>query len=295
MDSADIKKLLEKKDLLLNLETEKQITWCSGCGNYGILNALSHALVLEDFDRNDFALFFDVGCNGNGSDKINANTIHGLHGRVIPLASGAALANPDMKCIAMGGDGGTFNEGISHLIHGIRNNIPMVFILHNNENFGLTTGQASSTTPAGTKMNSSPDGTASEALNVLELVLSAKPSFVARTYSGDINHMTKIMQEALKHDGFAFVEVIQACPTYNRETPDHWYAKKVKDLNELPAYDPTDIKQAREIADMEPEKFYTGVIYKNPQRKNFLTTLKNRPTCINETKNVTHYDVTELM
>lgn len=295
MDKKDIQKLIEKKDLLLSLETEKQITWCSGCGNYGILNALSHALVLENFERNDFALFFDVGCNGNGADKIEANTIHGLHGRVIPLASGAALANPSIKCIAMGGDGGTFNEGLSHLMHGIRNDIPMLFILHNNENFGLTTGQSSSTTPIGTKMNSSPDGTPTDSLNVLEVVMSCKPSFVARTYSGDINQMTKVLQEALKHDGFAFVEVIQACPTYNRETPEHWYQQRIKDIRELEKYKPEDKKNILEVIEKEPEIFYTGVLYKNPNKKNFLTTLKNRLDSTNETQNVKHYDITELI
>lgn len=140
----------------MQYETEEVVTWCGGCGNYAIQNALKRALVLEGKAPKDVLMCFDVGCNGNGSDKIEGYTIHGLHGRVLPLAAGAKIANPDLTVIASAGDGATFSEGINHLIHAIRNDYPMLFLLHDNQNYALTTGQASATTPKGCTMNSSP-------------------------------------------------------------------------------------------------------------------------------------------
>jgi len=280
MDTKIIEKLLKKKEKLLDMETEKLITWCSGCGNYGIQNALMRALVLEDMERNDFALFFDVGCSGNGSDKIEANTFHGLHGRAISLAAGAALANTDMKCIAFSGDGATFSEGINHLVHGLRNNYPMIFVMHNNENFGLTTGQASALTRKGTKMNSSPTGTVVPSINSIDLVLSCKPSFVARGYSGDVDQMTEIFREAIKHDGFAYIEMLQACPTYNRATPDAWYAERVRRVEDLDGYDRSDIWAARKLAQDVDENIYTGILYTDESRDSFMVNRKE--TLVND-------------
>ena len=149
MKNTTLGKLEKKSHQYQDYETDKIITWCSNCGNYSIQNALKRALVLEGIKRNDFLLCYDVGCSGNGSDKIEANTIHGLHGRVLSLAAGAGIANSKMKIIAEAGDGATFSEGVNHLVHAVRNNYPVMFIFHNNENYGLTTGQASSLTRVG--------------------------------------------------------------------------------------------------------------------------------------------------
>lgn len=277
MDPKITEKLLAKKDQLMNLETDELITWCSNCGNYGIQNAIIRALVLEGMEQKDFAMFFDVGCSGNGSDKIEAYTFHGLHGRVISLAAGAAIVNPRIKCIAFGGDGATFSEGVNHLVHGVRNNYPMVFVMHNNENFGLTTGQASALTRCGVKMNSAPEGVEVPPLNSLDLVLSCKPSFVARGYSGDVDQMTEIFQEALKHDGFAYVEVLQACPTYNKATPDAWYTERVIKVEEIAGYDRGDIWEARKLVQDMDEKIYTGILYLDESRKSFMVNHQGVP------------------
>jgi len=268
--------LVKHKDRITELETENVITWCSGCGNFGILNAVMHALAIEEVGVKDAVLCFDVGCNGNASHNINAYTIHGLHGRVLSLAAGAKIANPDKKVIAFAGDGATFSEGVNHLVHSVRNNFPFVFIFHNNENYGLTTGQPSSTTKCGAKMNSAPEGVTAAPLNPLQFVLSLGPSFVARTYSGNITHMTETIQAAMNHKGFAFVEVLQACPTYNRETPDEWYAERVRDVKDLEDYDNTDIWAARRIVEDLDEKFYMGVLYKNEMLADFMSLQPNR-------------------
>ena len=215
--------------------------------------------------------------------------MHGLHGRVISVAAGAALANQNVKVIAFGGDGGTFSEGVNHLVHAIRNNYPVLFIHHNNENYGLTVGQASSTTRCGAVMNGAPGGVVIPPINTLQFVLSLDPSFVARGFSGEVNHLTEIFRSALNHKGFAYVEVLQACPTYNKLTPDAWYAEKVKFVEDLKKYDRHDIWQARKIVEDMEKEIYLGLIYENKNKSDFLSLQKNRKglktSLVDEVKN----------
>ena len=267
---------MAKTQEFLKYETDKVITWCSGCGNYGIQNSVIRALVLEGYAPKDVLMCFDIGCCGNGSDKIKTYTIHGLHGRVISLAAGAAVANQKMKVIGFGGDGGTFSEGVNHLVHAVRNDYPFLFVHHNNENYGLTVGQASSTTRLGAKMNGTPDGVVIDPINTLQFVLSMNPSFVARGFSGDVDHLTEIFRKALNHKGFAFVEVLQACPTYNKMTPEGWYAERVRKVEDLKNYDKSDIWAARKLVEDMEKEIYTGVLYENKERENFLEVQKSR-------------------
>lgn len=241
-------------------------TWCTNCGNYGIHGAIKRALVAENVHPHDTLLCFDIGCNGNGSDKIDGYRFHGLHGRVIPVACGAAVANQRVKVVAFGGDGGTFGEGLNHLIHAIRGNYNVTFIFHNNSNYGLTKGQASPTTRPGMTMDSSPDGITSDMVHPLRLVLSLNPSFVARTFSGDVKHMTTTFQAGLQHRGFAFIEVLQSCPTFNKETPHEWYQQRVYDITtQHPNYDPTNLVWAREISEDIWDHIALGVLYHRPE------------------------------
>ncbi len=295
MKDQDLKNLAAKAKDYLKYETNEVFTWCGGCGNYGIQNALKRALVLEGYGQQDVVFVFDIGCNGNGADKIDGYTIHGLHGRAISLAAGCSIANEKIKVIASGGDGATFSEGVNHLVHAVRNNYKMLFIHHNNENYGLTTGQASALTPCGSKMNGTADQVMIEPINSLDFVLSLKPSFVARSFSGEVDHMTEVFRKALNHDGFSFVEILQSCPTYNRQTPDHWYAERVKDILELKKYDRHDIWQARKIVQDIGDQFYIGVLYEDPGKADFMAMqhyrkgLKTTPV-----EEVKHHDIEEL-
>jgi len=221
-------------------------------------------------------LCFDIGCNGNGSDKIGGYRFHGLHGRIIPFACGASVANRNIKVLAFGGDGGTLGEGINHLVHAIRGNYNVTFILHNNLNYGLTQGQASSTTKPGMKMNSSPDGISSEPIHPVRFVLSLQPSFVARTFSGDVHHMTKTIQAGLTHPGFSFIEVLQACPTYNKATPHEWYQERVFDVSTLEKYDAGSLVQAQQVAEDLEDRIAIGVLYHNPDALPFDQRQANR-------------------
>lgn len=255
----------EEAPKMKDFASDNLFTWCTNCGNYGIHAAMRRALVQNQISPCMTLTCFDIGCNGNGSDKIGGYNFHGLHGRVIPLACGASMANSKVKVIAFGGDGGTLGEGINHLVHAVRANYNVTFILHNNLNYGLTTGQASATTKKGMKMNSSPDGVTSETLHTLDFIFSLKPTFVARTFSGDVPHMTEVFSEAINHQGFSFVEVFQSCPTYNKETPHEWYLERVYNVNTLPNYDKHDIEMAKEVSKDLENKIAVGVIYKEEQ------------------------------
>ncbi len=268
-----LQELTERSDKYSSYSSNNKHTWCSGCGDYGILSAIKRALVLEDIEPHEVMLCFDVGCNGNASDKINSYTVHGLHGRVTSLASGIANANSKIKVIATAGDGATFSEGINHLVHSIRNNFNVNFVCHNNFNYGLTIGQASSTTQIGEKMSATPVKVTADPLNTLELVLAMKPSFVARSFSGDIKHITEMLRLAMNHKGFSYLEVLQVCPTFNKATPQEWYWDKIYYLDQT--YDFTDIWEARKIAE-EKEKIALGLIYKNPHKVEFLKSLPYR-------------------
>ncbi|MDQ3008404.1 MAG: thiamine pyrophosphate-dependent enzyme [bacterium] len=251
-------------------------TWCTNCGNYGIHAAVKRALVAESIAPCQTLLCFDVGCNGNGSDKIDGYRFHGLHGRIIPFASGAAIANRKVNVLAFAGDGATFGEGINHLIHAIRGNFNVTFIFHNNLNYGLTQGQASPTTQHGMKRTAAPDGVTSEPLHPLRLVLAVEPTFVARSFSGDVKHMTATIQAGLRHPGFSFIEIFQSCPTYNKETPHEWYQEHVYDISTVEKYDPSSIAQAREAAEDIEDKVAIGVLYQNKLRQPFMELQPNR-------------------
>ncbi len=276
--------------------SENLYNWCTNCGNYGIHAAVKRALVEENIKPCQTLLCFDIGCHGNGSDKIGGYRFHGLHGRVIPFACGAAVSNRKIKVIAFGGDGGTLGEGINHLIMGIRGNYEVLFILHNNLNYGLTTGQASATTKPKVKMNASPDGITAEPIHPMRFVLSLRPSFAARTFSGNIHHMTDTFRQAIKHKGFAFVEVLQSCPTYNKMTPHEWYQQRVKDVSEIKNYNNKDIQEAEKISEDLEKQIAIGVLYKNTKALPFMERQANRQNTKTElTEEVKSFSTKKLL
>lgn len=276
--------------------SENIYTWCTNCGNYGIHAGVKRALADLETDPKDVLLCFDIGCNGNGSDKIGGYRFHGLHGRVIPFACGASIANKKVKVVAFGGDGGTLGEGINHLISAVRNNFNITFILHNNMNYGLTQGQASATTRDSMEMNSSPEGTHIEPMHVMRFLLNLHPSFVARTFSGDVNHIQKTVKSAIEHNGFSFVEIFQSCPTYNKETPHEWYQQRIFDVETLGNYDNSNLEKAIEISKDIEKDIAIGVLYKNSEKKSFDEIQMNRVGITTELADeVQNYDVEKIL
>ena len=253
-------------------------TWCDGCGDYGIWTAIKRALVELNVHPWQTLLCYDVGCHGNGSDKIEGYRFHGLHGRVLPFAAGAKLANPRIPVIAFGGDGASFSEGIGHLTHTIRSNYPITFVLHNNANYGLTTGQASSLTWQGQPMNASPNGIPEHTINSMDFVFSLEPTFVARGFSGNIPQLTQIFKAAIQHQqhGFAFVDVLQACPTYNHFATHDYLLNRVYDANaegHVPECEPA---KARALALDVSTRIATGILYRRTDLPGFYDRLVPR-------------------
>lgn len=250
-------------------------TWCDGCGDYGIWTALKRALVEEKIRPWEALLCFDVGCHGNMSDKIGGYRFHGLHGRVLPFAAGAKLANPRLHVVAVGGDGASFSEGVGHMVHAVRSNYPFTFILHNNANYGLTTGQASALTPRGQKMNTSPNGIPEHTLPSMDFIFSLEPTFVARTFSGNIAQMTAVFRAAMHHRGFAYVDVLQACPSYNAFATHKYLLERCYDVATI-KHDPRDAAAARALAVNTAENIATGVLYQNEDVPSFYEELQPR-------------------
>ena len=256
-----------------DFHSPNRCSWCDGCGDYGIWTAVKKALVESKIHPHEALLCYDVGCHGNGSDKLLGYRFHGLHGRVLPFAAGAKLANMDLPVMAFGGDGASFSEGVGHLVHAVRSNYPIVFVLHNNGNYGLTTGQASSLTWQGQKMNVSPNGIPEQTLPSMDFIFSLEPTFVARGFSGDIEQMAEILKAALKHRGFAFVDFLQACPTYNHFATHDYLLQKCYHVKD---HDTSDFKKARELAINTSEKIATGILYQNETLPNFYENLVPR-------------------
>ncbi len=266
-------------------------TWCPGCGNFAIHTAIKKALGELDISPNNTFMSFDIGCNGNGADKINVNAFKGLHGRSVALAIGAHLANRKITTIADIGDGGCLHEGLDHLIHAIRSNYDITILIHNNQNFALTTGQATATTQEGKKMYGLPDGRPEREFNIGEIVLSNKPSFFARGYSGDPLQLSEIIKEAINHKGCSIIEIMQICPTYNREVTPQWFNERIEKLEKKA----DSLESAKTLVDMK-EKIKTGIIYTDDSIPTFYSRLENRKDSNTElVDEVKQYDISKLL
>lgn len=201
----------------VNLETTCPNTWCPGCGDFGVLMAFKKAItsmIESGIPKENIVIVGDIGCSSKIADYLNLSSFIGLHGRAISLSEGIKLANPDLKVFAFIGDGGCLDEGISHLIHAAKRNSNINVIMHNNRLFALTTGQFTAATPKGLKTRSTPYGTIEEPLNVLELLLAANASFIARGYSSKVEDLKDLILETEKHQGFSFLEVLQPCVSF---------------------------------------------------------------------------------
>lgn len=204
---------------MLDLNTKAKNTWCPGCPNFGILASFKAAIAemaeTGELSPEKVVIGAGIGCHGKITDYLNLNSFAGLHGRIVPLATGIKLANPDLKVIAFSGDGDSYAEGLDHVIHAARRNSDITLIVHNNQTFALTTGQATPTSPKGFKGKTTPFGNVEEPLNSLDLLLTAGAGFVARGYALEIAKTKELIKEAVRHKGFSLLEIIQPCITFN--------------------------------------------------------------------------------
>ncbi|MEW6170157.1 MAG: thiamine pyrophosphate-dependent enzyme [Candidatus Omnitrophota bacterium] len=226
----------------INLGTYAQNTWCPGCGNFAILNAIKSVFLelnQEGLPLENIVLVSGIGCHGKIVDYINLNSFYSLHGRAIPVAQAIKIANPNLKVICFSGDGDSYGEGLEHLIFAAKRNIDITCIIHNNRVYGLTTGQYTPTSPLGFKGRSTPFGTKELPFNPLELMISSGASFLARGTSHGLLLLKKIFKEAILHKGFSLVDILQVCVTYFNTY--EYYEKRVYELKD---YNPEDPSQA---------------------------------------------------
>ncbi len=213
--------------------------WCPGCGDFGVLAAVKKAASNLKIPVHELVLVGGIGCSGSIHNFIEINGLHALHGRLLAQAVGVKLANPSLTVVAAGGDGDGYAIGMGHFMHAFKKNASILYIVMNNETYGLTKGQASPTSQIGFEGNVEPPFHA-----ILSALSIPAPNFVARTFSGDPKGMTAILEEALRFNregrGFAFVEDLSPCVTYN-DTYKLW-REKVLDVSKVPGYDPTDNK-----------------------------------------------------
>ncbi len=230
--------------------------WCAGCGDFGILAGVKKTLTELNVAPHEVVLVSGVGCFAKLPYWVKAYGFVGLHGRSLPVAQGIKLANPKLKVIAFGGDGDGYGEGGNHFLHACRRNVNIAYFVHNNEVFGLTTGQYSPTAEKGRKSKSSPLGSLEKPVNPLALALAAGATFVARAYAGNLKEMVEIMKKAIEHKGFAFVDVLQPCVSFGKDLG--YYKERVYSLGT--DYDCSNKIQAWEKA-LETEKLACGILY----------------------------------
>jgi len=218
------------------LNTKEEMTWCPGCPNNGILSAVKQAIVdLVDkgsIELKDVVDVTGIGCHAKIYDYLNVNGFYSIHGRVIPTAWGIKLANPQLTVIGFGGDGDTYAEGIGHFVHACRYNANVTMIVHNNQVFALTTGQATPTTEKGFKGKSTPLGVGEKPLNPIALALINNATFVARGFALDVKHLTNLIEQAIEHKGFGFIDVLQPCLIYHDHKTVSYFNQNTYKLEE---------------------------------------------------------------
>lgn len=248
-----------------NLATYCKNTWCLGCSNFSILEALKRAilsLIEKGTPKENIVFTTGIGCHGKVFDYLNLNSFYCLHGRSLPFCQGVKLANPDLKVMALVGDGDLYNEGLSHLIQAAKRNADISVLVFDNRNFALTVSQFTATSPKGFKGSSSPEGSIEEPFNPLELVLSAGGTFIARAYALKIDLLKNLIVEAIEHKGFSFLEILQPCITFfdNRK----FYEERIYELDHNFSSREEALKKIREwdYKNCEGMKIPLGVFYK---------------------------------
>jgi 2-oxoglutarate ferredoxin oxidoreductase subunit beta len=198
--------------------------WCPGCGDFGIMNGLQMAFAELGLEPHQIVMVSGIGCSGKEPHNVKAYGVHTLHGRTLPFAMGIKVANPSLEVVAIGGDGDGLGIGAGHFVNAGRRNLDMTYIIHNNGVYGLTKGQASPTLKLGLQTKSLPKPNINEAVNSLQLAVVSGFTFVARSYAYDVRHLRDTIKQAIQHKGFAFIDCLQPCPTYNNINTKAWYS-----------------------------------------------------------------------
>lgn len=253
-------------------QADKQPAWCPGCGNYPILETLKEVLDEIYPDKSNLVLVSGIGQAAKLPHYIEANVFNGLHGRALPAATGIKLANHGLEVLITSGDGDMYGEGGNHFIHAIRRNIGIKAMVHDNQVYGLTKGQASPTSDLGFVTSIQIHGVKSLPVNPIALAIVEDCSFVARSFSGAKEHLREMMKAVLNHkDGFALLDILQPCVSFNSTNTFKWYKERVKPLDEN--HDPFNREAALKIALSGNDEIPVGIIYRS-RRKSFESSLE---------------------
>lgn len=238
-----------------------ETSWCPGCGNFGILDAVKQALAALNLKPQDVIFVSGIGQAAKAPHYLNVNLFDGLHGRSLPVATGIKLANPAKTVIVESGDGCNYGEGGNHFLAALRRNLDVTLLVHDNQVYGLTKGQASPTSETGFITKVQPAGVASAPFNPVAVAVAMRAGFVARSFSGMGDHLASVIREAVLHPGFALVDILQPCVSFNKVNTFAWYKARCHELP--PAYDPRDWEAAMRATREWGETIPVGILYRN--------------------------------
>ena len=254
-----------------DFKSDKQPTWCPGCGDFGTMNGMMKALAQTGNDPDNTFVVAGIGCSGKIGTYVHSYALHGVHGRALPVGTGVKIANPELEVMVAGGDGDGYSIGAGHFIHAVRRNVDMTYVVMDNRIYGLTKGQFSPTSREDFETSTSPDGTNQQPVNPLALALAAGGTFIAQSFSSDSQRHTEIVQEAIEHDGFGFVNVYSPCVTFNDVDTYDYFRDAIVDVgDEEFGHDRSDYDAAKDLI-MDRDKEYQGVIYQDDDSVGFET------------------------
>jgi 2-oxoglutarate ferredoxin oxidoreductase subunit beta len=270
-------------------------TWCPGCGDYGFLAAVKRGLVQAGLAPHQVLVVSGIGCGSKLPDYATINGFMTLHGRPLPVATGAKLGNHGLKVVTVHGDGDSMGLGMGHFIHTARRNLDIVDLIQNNQIYGLTKGQYSPTSDPGFVTKTSPDGSIEVAANPVALALTAGGTFVARGFAGDTKRLADLIAQALEHTGYALVEILQPCVTFNRKNTYDWYRDRIYDLQEE-GHDTGDRVAAFQKALEWGARIPLGVFHqtRRPSYEEQVAGLQEGPVATRELKTLTAAEVERL-
>lgn len=244
--------------------TNKPI-FCPGCGDFGVMASINKALTELQIDKSSVVIVSGIGCSSSMPHVFSTYGVHSLHGRLLPVATGIKLANPELTVIGTGGDGDGYGIGGGHLVHTARRNVDITYIIMNNETYGLTTGQTSPTAMLGYKTKSTPFGVIEMPINPMALAISAGATYVARGFSGDPMYTAELIKNGIQHKGFAIIDIFSPCVTFNHTNTFEWFRPRVYKL-ESEKHDYTNLdsafQKAMEDFASDYAKLPLGLFYK---------------------------------
>ena len=260
---------------VIDYSVKEKAQWCPGCGDFAILGALKQALNELEIPPHETVVCSGIGCSSKLPHYLRTYGYESIHGRGLPVASGTKLANHKLNVIAVGGDGDGYGIGTAHFVHIMRRNYDLTYVVHDNQIYGLTTGQASPTSQLGMKTKTTPYGVIEVPFNPVATAIIGGATFVSRVFAGDIMHMKEVVKQAIEHKGFALVDVLQPCVSFNKLNTYDFFKKRCYKLEEA-SHDPSDSGKALEKALEAPssnyEKIPIGVFFKE-QRPTYESSL----------------------